>query len=50
MNFPEDTTVEVGSEFVAEGDDGTQLNMRVVEVRDDYVVVDANHPLAWARR
>lgn len=44
--FPEDTPVEVGSEFVAEGEDGIALTMRVIEVHDDYVVVDANHPLA----
>jgi FKBP-type peptidyl-prolyl cis-trans isomerase SlyD len=38
--------VAVGGEFEAEGDDGTTLTMRVTEVRDDAVVVDANHPLA----
>lgn len=42
--FPDD--VAVGGEFDAEGDDGTTLTMRVTEVRDDAVVVDANHPLA----
>src|SRR5581483_1216650 len=44
--FPDPAKVEVGSEFAAEGDDGTELSMRVVEVHDDHVVVDANHPLA----
>jgi FKBP-type peptidyl-prolyl cis-trans isomerase SlyD len=44
--FPDDTQIEAGSEFVAEGEDGTSLTMRVMEVHDDYVVVDANHPLA----
>lgn len=44
--FPENANVEVDDEFVAEGDDGTRLNMRIAEVCDDYVVVDANHPLA----
>jgi FKBP-type peptidyl-prolyl cis-trans isomerase SlyD len=44
--FPEDSEIEVGNEFVAEGDDGTTLTMRIVEVQDEYVVVDANHPLA----
>ncbi|MFO0608447.1 MAG: peptidylprolyl isomerase [Polyangiales bacterium] len=42
--FPED--VKVGQEFDAEGDDGTTITMRVTEVRDDAVEVDANHPLA----
>lgn len=44
--FPEDAEIEVGSEFVAEGEDGTTLTMRITEVHDDHVVVDANHPLA----
>lgn len=44
--FPEDSTLEIGSEFVAEGEDGTALTMRVTEIQDEYVVVDANHPLA----
>src|SRR4051812_13716444 len=43
--FPDDAMIEVGNEFVAEGDDGTALTMRITEVQDDYVVVDANHPL-----
>lgn len=44
--FPPDAHLEEGSEFVAEGEDGTALTMRIVEVHDDHVVVDANHPLA----
>ncbi len=44
--FPHPDAVEVGSEFTAEGDDGTELSMRVVEIHDDHIVVDANHPLA----
>jgi FKBP-type peptidyl-prolyl cis-trans isomerase SlyD len=44
--FPDDATIEVGNEFVAEGDDGTSMTMRITQVEDDYVVVDANHPLA----
>ena len=44
--FPEDAELEIDDEFVAEGEDGSQLNMRVDEVHDDYVLVDANHPLA----
>jgi FKBP-type peptidyl-prolyl cis-trans isomerase SlyD len=42
--FPDD--VAVGQEFDAEGDDGTTITMRVTEIRDDSVEVDANHPLA----
>jgi FKBP-type peptidyl-prolyl cis-trans isomerase SlyD len=44
--FPDDAELEVDDEFVAEGEDGTRLTMRIEEVQEDYVVVDANHPLA----
>ncbi|HET9931461.1 MAG TPA: peptidylprolyl isomerase [Polyangiaceae bacterium] len=35
-----------GDHFDAEGEDGHVLVLRVLEVRDDAVVVDLNHPLA----
>jgi FKBP-type peptidyl-prolyl cis-trans isomerase SlyD len=44
--FPDPEHVEAGAEFVAESPDGDEVVMRVVELRDDAVVVDANHPLA----
>ena len=44
--FPDPATVQVEDEFVAEGPDGDALPLRVVEVREDAIVVDANHPLA----
>ena len=44
--FPDPTKVSLGDEFVAESPDGDELPMEVVEIRDDIVVVDANHPLA----
>jgi len=44
--FPDPKVVKDGDEFVAESPDGDEVVMRVVEVRDDVVVVDANHPLA----
>jgi FKBP-type peptidyl-prolyl cis-trans isomerase SlyD len=44
--FPDAKAVEVGDEFVAEGPDGEEIDMNVVEVKGDVVVVDANHPLA----
>jgi FKBP-type peptidyl-prolyl cis-trans isomerase SlyD len=44
--FPDPASVEVGDEFVAESPDGEEIPMTVVEVKDDAVVVDANHPLA----
>ncbi len=42
--FPE--TVQPGDEFVAESPDGDEVVLHVVEVNEDGVLVDANHPLA----
>ncbi len=44
--MPDPAKVAVGDELVAESPDGDEIAMTVVEVRDDVVVVDANHPLA----
>lgn len=44
--FPDPKKIEEGDEFVAETSSGEPVVMRVVEVRKDSVVVDANHPLA----
>jgi FKBP-type peptidyl-prolyl cis-trans isomerase SlyD len=43
---PNPTRVSVGDELVAESPDGEGLALTVIEVRDDTVIVDANHPLA----
>lgn len=45
--FPEE--LNVGDEFVAESPDGDEVAMRVVEIRRDSVIADANHPLAGMR-
>jgi FKBP-type peptidyl-prolyl cis-trans isomerase SlyD len=44
--LPDPKGVAVGDEFIAESPDGDEIAMSVVEVRDDMVLVDANHPLA----
>ncbi len=44
--FPDPEAVKEGDEFVAQAPDGDEVVMRVVEVKDDGVIVDANHPLA----
>jgi FKBP-type peptidyl-prolyl cis-trans isomerase SlyD len=44
--FPDPEKVTKGDEFVAEFPDGENQAMLVVEVREDSVIVDANHPLA----
>lgn len=38
--------VRPGMTFVVEDDDGEQMPLRVIEVQDDRVVVDTDHPLA----
>jgi FKBP-type peptidyl-prolyl cis-trans isomerase SlyD len=45
-DFPDPKKVAKGDEFIAESPDGDEVSMRVVEVKPDSVVVDANHPLA----
>jgi FKBP-type peptidyl-prolyl cis-trans isomerase SlyD len=45
-DFPRPDHVRVGDELIAESPDGDEVVMRVVEVKEDAVVVDANHPLA----
>ena len=44
--FPPDAKLAVGDSFIGEDDEGQALPVRVVELRDDAVIVDANHPLA----
>ena len=44
--FPDPDKITAGDEFVAESPDGDEVVMRVVEIKDEAVVVDANHPLA----
>jgi len=38
--------IRPGMTFVVEDDDGEQMPLRVVEVRDDHAIVDTDHPLA----
>ena len=45
-DFPDPKKVAVGDEVVAESPDGDEVPMRVIEVKDTTVIVDANHPLA----
>ncbi|PLX46399.1 MAG: peptidylprolyl isomerase [Deltaproteobacteria bacterium] len=44
-NFPADMTLEPGQGFTAQGPHGP-VSFTVVEVKDDVVVADFNHPLA----
>ncbi|SDG85772.1 FKBP-type peptidyl-prolyl cis-trans isomerase [Psychroflexus sediminis] len=44
--LPEEIKPEVGMGLVSQNPDGTERQLRVAEVKDDHIVVDANHPLA----
>jgi FKBP-type peptidyl-prolyl cis-trans isomerase SlyD len=44
--FPEDTEIEVGMQFHAQGPGGETLVVTIAEVEGDTITVDGNHPLA----
>jgi len=44
--FPEDTPIEEGMQFHAQGPNGETIVVTVTGVADDSVTVDGNHPLA----
>jgi len=44
--FPEDMAPEVGMQLTMNNGAGQQFPVVIVEVKDDVVVLDANHPLA----
>jgi FKBP-type peptidyl-prolyl cis-trans isomerase 2 len=44
--LPAEITPEIGMGLVAKGADGSERQLRITEVRDASIVVDANHPLA----
>jgi len=44
--LPQDMTPEVGMGLVSKSPDGQEMNLLVVEVKDDSIVIDGNHPLA----
>ena len=44
--LPKDMTPDVGMGLVSKSPDGQETNLRVVEVKEESVVIDGNHPLA----
>lgn len=44
--LPQDMTPEVGMGLVSKSPDGQKRNLLVVEVNEESIVVDGNHPLA----
>lgn len=45
-NLPQEIAPQVGMGLMAKNPDGSERQLRVAEVHDDHIVVDANHPLA----
>ncbi|QCE41882.1 peptidylprolyl isomerase [Psychroserpens sp. NJDZ02] len=45
-DLPQDMKPEVGMGLVSKAPDGRETNLLVVEVKEDTIVLDANHPLA----
>lgn len=45
-DLPQDMTPEVGMGLVSKTQDGRETNLMVVEVKENTIVLDANHPLA----
>ncbi|MWW23913.1 FKBP-type peptidyl-prolyl cis-trans isomerase [Algibacter lectus] len=44
--LPQEMAPEVGMGLVSKSPDGQEFNLVVVEVKDESIVVDGNHPLA----
>lgn len=44
--LPQDMEPQVGMGLVSKTPDGHEMNLQIVEVKDETIVVDANHPLA----
>ncbi|MGI6394964.1 MAG: FKBP-type peptidyl-prolyl cis-trans isomerase [bacterium] len=45
-NFPPQSKIEVGEMFEMHSEHGDVVPVKIVEVKEDFVVLDANHPLA----
>ncbi len=44
--LPQDMAPEVGMGLVSKSPDGREMNLMVVEVKEESIVIDGNHPLA----
>jgi len=45
-HLPEEMTPEVDMALIASNEDGSERQLRIAEVNENDIVVDANHPLA----
>ena len=44
--LPQDIQPEIGMGLASKGPDGVEHQFRVVDVKEDHIIVDGNHPLA----
>jgi len=44
--LPPEIKPEVGMGLMSKNPDGSERQLRVADVKDDFIIVDANHPLA----
>ncbi|WP_298954829.1 peptidylprolyl isomerase [uncultured Nonlabens sp.] len=44
--LPQEVKPEVGMGLISQNPDGSERQLRVAQVEEDHIVVDANHPLA----
>ncbi len=45
-NLPKEIKPEVGMGLMSKNPDGSERQLRVADVKDGFIIVDANHPLA----
>jgi len=44
--LPPDMTPEVGMGLISKSEDGQEMNLVIVEVKEETIIIDGNHPLA----
>jgi peptidylprolyl isomerase len=44
--FPQDLEIEIGMPLMMHDQEGHQFQVAVIDIKDDVIVLDANHPLA----
>jgi FKBP-type peptidyl-prolyl cis-trans isomerase 2 len=44
--IPQEIELEIGMELVSKSQDGKEMNLLVVEIKEETIIIDGNHPLA----
>ena len=44
--LPPDVKPEIGMGLASKSEDGSEHQFRVVDIKDDHIIIDGNHPLA----